>query len=552
MTAAIPLVWRYHARSLASAGKWPFRAALIGPLLIAAVAVLRSGGDAFAYQPWFSDYLLPLLGAAAVTAALWPEMRSGALRAWAAAPGGAGFRWALQRSALALAAVAASVLAGSVLGSLLLVPLGVMPQPAFDPGVPAGYLFTSALALAGTLLFRHPMGGLALAVGYWLVDLWLGLLGNPLLTLHAASGLDRYSHSPLGAINKPALFAAAIGLVAWCAAAMPRLAQPVERREWPGLTGRLLGGFCVLLLGQAVVGVGVLYVSRGPAAPIPRGVYSLAQHGRSATVPTNRPSTLRGIGAPLERFNPLPLSLLFGPVYHGLVQLPPASTARPSRSSEPGPRLLALARLVRDYGSWPWGDTAAYELAIERSAIDGVAGLQDYWNVAQRYPKSPYAPDALATVMNTTDVWVVAERGPSSIAGGFDRTFQRVPLQPRLSAALTLLERYPNSPSAKDAREMVLRYYPALIRPEAVILAARNAAARTRGEERARWLAILAEIDVNAGRYAEAEKTLKQARDAAGRAPARPDAEEAPGSTYADYVQRKIDAWRDRKQEGEP
>jgi hypothetical protein len=471
----------------------------------------------------------------------------------------------LQRGGLAVGTVAVLILAGMLLGTIVDLLLGIMPQPFVDPGFFVGYLFMGALTLAGTVLFRHPLGGMALAVVYWLIDLRMGVAANPFLTLHAtAERLEGNTNLLTELLNKPLLLAVAAGMIAWCAAAAPRLVRSFDRRELPRPAAVLVGLFFVLLMVQAVAAVGMIYLSRVPPTPPKRTVQSLSG-GRRVSEPASRPSTLRTIGAPLEKFKPLPLSLLFGPVYHGLLSLPPENAAGgvetgiESQFAAKGggtpdgavPRVAALARLVRDYGSWPWADTAAYELAVSRSAIDGVAGVNDFKNLAERYPNSPYAPYALASIMTGTEVWIITDKRPDSRSQGpYERYLETMPLQPRLSAALALVERYPNYPSAADARAMLLQYYPALIRPNAIAPAAKRAVETTRGDEKAHWLAILAEIDVNGGRFEAAEKELKQAREAGGRDGVGADADDSHVSVHLDRVEMMLNTWRKQQQGG--
>jgi hypothetical protein len=206
---------------------------------------------------------------------------------------------------------------------------------------------------------------------------------------------------------------------------------------------------------------------------------------------------------------------------------------------------------VNSYGSWPWADTAAYELAVTRTPTDGVAAMSDYWNLAQRYPNSPYAPDALAAIMNTSDIIVFAETTPnSSSAEPFTRSLATMPLQPRVSAAIALLQRYPRSAAAVDARAMVLEYYPAMIRPAVMQTVAPKAAAATNGLEKAHWLTIQAEIDLNNGRYAEADKTIKQAREEADRSTAAPNSEDEHVGHHLQSVEGMLELWRSKQQTG--
>ena len=97
---------------------------------------------------------------------------------------------------------------------------------------------------------------------------------------------------------------------------------------------------------------------------------------------------------------------------------------------------------------------------------------------------------------------------------------------------------------------MVLEYYPALIRPEVVRTVTRNAADNTRGHEKAHWLTIQAEIDLNNGRYGEADKTVKLAREEVDRAGPPGDTDDEHVGHHLQSVEEMLELWRSRQQTG--
>lgn len=487
--ATLPLSCRYHGRAFASLGPWMVRLAVALPLLTGIWIMFSATADTeYALYRLFGE-VLPLAAAIAVTLALWPEYRSGAARSLATAPGGAAFRWMFGRALLASAAVCLLIGIGCLIGYGLSLSVAGSQWPTVLYWYwPAGLLFTVSLTLLGTLLFRNPLGGLAVAVVYWLLDAKLGKLGNPLLSLRLFPGgaEDLPGMTPGYGLGVLTLCAVSALIFFVCAARTSALGQSPDRRRFPALLAGCGAVALIAIVLQASVGVGWSYFMRGPK--------STASH-------------LRTLQRRSAAYAPLPVSLLFGPVYHGLVALP--ASGRQS-GSEASPRIAALDRMVRRWGAWPFADTAMWELARARTELDGVSGINDYWRLATRNPGSPYAPAALAAIVKTEKAQL---NSPATLAGLGGRFLDlQVPHDLRLAAARRLAERYPDSPDRAAAAGFLRQYYPALVRPATMAGLADAAAAQTTGLERVAWLVQSAEARAVLGQPEEARRTADRAR----------------------------------------
>lgn len=474
--------WRLHLRSASAFWGKPGAAGLILLALVAGghVASLSTLPSAQLYLR--AELWLPLLVTLYAALALWPEYRSGSIRLLADLPQPLPIKFLVARTVVGAAVPLTAVGAGVLLGS---VPV-LVTSPGTLPGVflaaaamaPA-CLFLLTLGLAATLLLGHPAIGLLACVSYSVLDLKLGTAGNPALTMHGlACASEGMLHSELWPVGK-------IGLLA---AVFPMLVSIRRSRGasilFPAAPGR-------------VIPVAVLSVSLFLAVQLTWLV------GRIPQSSAGRKGGLTGAVTQQSRaYWPLPISRCFGPVFHALARVPSGGSVE-----EDGRRVTALERIAGEEGSSPWTEGVLLDLADARTKLDAVAGLNDYWSLAEKYPQSPYAAVALSRIVETERiVWREAFSPllPDN-ASNHATHHATLPIDVRIAASLRILELYTGD-AVVSAANALEKLYPAAVRPDTIARAARLAAKADRPGLRRRWLLLAARAEADAGRLEEARR----------------------------------------------
>src|SRR5262249_32194608 len=137
----------------------------------------------------------------------------------------------------------------------------------------------------------------------------------------------------------------------------------------------------------------------------------------------------------LKVYGPIPIAPLFGPAFAAWVAQPPASLQTASAAAF---RLQALRSALNRWPRSIWADGIAFSLADEEGQNDPEAGARDYFAVADRYPRSPYAPKALVEVVR----------------------IDKLPIPMRMLAARRLLSDYARTPEAERGADLLRTQYP--------------------------------------------------------------------------------------------
>jgi hypothetical protein len=190
-------------------------------------------------------------------------------------------------------------------------------------------------------------------------------------------------------------------------------------------------------------------------------------------------------------YGPVPVARFFGPAFATYLAPAPEANGAPDLS-------LRVKQLEQALLRWPgsiWADSIAFALAGDRETLDPVASAQDYFAVADRYGRSPFAPKALARIIR-----IEAEAVPE--AG-------------RLRAARQIIASYPRSPEVETAAERLEQHYGKDV-PVDEILRARLAAADVApAHQRPAWLLGAADAQRTLGKTTEAIALARQSRDEA-------------------------------------
>jgi tetratricopeptide (TPR) repeat protein len=265
-------------------------------------------------------------------------------------------------------------------------------------------LLLSALAMAVASATRQPLLGLATAGGFWAIDLAVGSYFNPLVSLHGlASYLDGRAMGEQWVANKLVLLTLGVLLYLWNRSTLGRPAAPRKARV-------------IVKSVLAVVVVLVCYVAAGAVYKVAYGVRHEREMGLQARLWYQQQ---------FGGYGPLPVARLFGPAFALYLE---AQGPGASGMGWGGANALfgrtdmgRLRRLVREYPNSMWADNAQLDIAVftsrgpaavpwlavsyqegkpepERRLIeDSVeAAAAEFEALAERYPRSPFAPLALS------------------------------------------------------------------------------------------------------------------------------------------------------------
>jgi tetratricopeptide (TPR) repeat protein len=393
---------------------------------------------------------------------------------------------------------------------LLLVPLfalyrGGLSELPLLPSLLAALIsmvFLSALSLAIASATRQPLLGLAVAGGYWALDLLIGSGFNPLLTMHSfADFVAARPMSELWWVNKLLLFGMAAAFYGWNRTLLGRPAAP--RRV-------LVVARNTALIALVVFG----YLWSGAAYKVAYGLRHEAELG-------NR--TQLWYQQQFSPYGPLPVAWLFGRAFPLYVQAQQGRTAAgaASRGLVAPVDLTLMRRVVKEYPSSIWADNAQYELAratgrrvavqpwtiyvyregASQPAItvvdtDQPGLVREMQELVKRYPKSVFAPLALAHIAST-------QLALLDFTGAI-ASYERV------------LDSYPRAPQAAEAGLALHELYVREGRLEDALRAGDIAAAAALWDLRASAYFAAAQTAAQLGKAAEAKERYQKARAAAG------------------------------------
>jgi len=388
-------LWAYNIRILLGNSYWLIITPIVVAQLVLFWSIATSGLSSAPGAAQTIEILAPILGALLCAYAVSPE-HAGVGELVFVRP------ISLEKLLLLrLAAIFAFVLV------LLIPPLVIFRLTVTDfavlPALLSGLvsaLFLSALAMALASATRQPLLGLGVAGAFWAFDFLLGAQFNPLLTLHTYAGyLGGAPMSELWLYGKAVLLVLAAALYLWNRQLLGRPAAP--RRVLVIVRNVVL-----------VVAILVAYLYTGAAGKLVYLLRNEANLGNQAWISYQQAFRVYG---------PLPVPWLFGPAFPLYLQAelgrtPPLLTSA-AQSAQVRKR---MALVVEKHPRSLWADNAAFELARARSHAPAPqfltilryqAGQEPTQEVvesdesgmaeallafAQHYPRSPFAPIALA------------------------------------------------------------------------------------------------------------------------------------------------------------
>ncbi len=458
-------LWRYNYQILTGTGYWIVVLPVAASQVVTLWMMALSTDFSQALATYIAEMMTPILGAFLVAHSLAPEYRSGIGAVLACKPVSL-HRVVTMRAGLAMLA---AVLLTYV--TLLVCNLGLAPIDIWSPlaaSLPSLW-FLSLFALTFATLFRSALGGFAVAAALWTLDLTVGYMIHPLLSLQGLHA--RIDNDPLAKLwpwSKLALFLIGCVLLWLHGRLIHRVCRPPERRD----ILRMVVPAVVLLL---------VYCASGAATMIAYAYVNRGHLDQADSIWLRRQ---------LKNYGPVPVAGLFGSAFSAYVAQPPQ---RPGISQKEF-RMQQLRQALRRSPGSIWADGMQYALAMENETLDLTESVRNYSAVVDRYPKSPFATKALARII------ALDEEGASA--------------EDQLRAARRLLSDYPGAPEMEQAANSMVRFAE-LVEPaemERAALAAAEAGPRYR---RPFWLVEAAKLQVARGDTAAARGNAQQAIEAA-------------------------------------
>lgn len=373
-----------------------------------------------------------------------------------------------------------AAMALSLAPALLTAGSSVHPFPVELGAAAVSAWFLSAVAVGYCAWTRSGTAGMVLAGALWWVDLRVGFGAN--LWLSPTACAAHAAGHPLAddwIVNKAVLFAGGCSL--WMVGSR-RLVGAVQRGGVDGLPAIAAGVLAALALYlTSGFALGLAYIWRNRAEI------------RCATA-------LRGQTAALT---PLPAGRLLPPEARLLISEPPS----PSTTSDPARTHLSLLETgLARHPNGAWSDVLALRLAELQGEKSPMQRVRYFLEVADRYPRSPIAPKALAAVLVPADENALWD----------DRV---------LRTARRLLRDYPSSPDvavAAGVLELAVQVGPSEgVTPAEAGQAAEQAAQASGGSDRVRWLGKAAVHWEQAGDASRAvtvaRRAVRQGRSLAAR-----------------------------------
>lgn len=468
-TARLPLgnFWRYNYQIIAGSGYWMLAIPVAASQVVTLWMMALSSDFSQTSATRIGELMTPVLGAFLAAHSLAPEYRSGVGAVLACKPVSLG-RVLSMRAALGMLFALLLTFITLLVCSVGLKPIDIWPP--LTASIP-GLWFLSTLALLFATIFRNPIGGFAVALALWSLDFSLGFGIHPLLS---TQGLTAAAESdPLArfwAAGKGAQIV--VGAALWYVHTrqLQRLCRPPEKKD----VSRIVLTCCLVILA---------YCASGAA-----GVVAYA-HSQRGNLGMRDSAWLRRY---LQVYGPIPVAQLFGPVFSTLVTDPASRREGESRPA----RVIQLEQALQRWPRSIWADSLAFELAGQVEQMEPERTAEAYLVLADRYPRSPFAPKALRAVM-------VSE--------------QAVPDEQRLAAARRLLKEHSNAREAEDAAGELRDHYPGAVNTSELLAATQTAQRVGPEHRRPEWLLRQAELEVELGRTAEArqhaEEALKEAHE---------------------------------------
>lgn len=456
-------LWRYNFAILIGGGYWilvlPIAASQVVTLWMMALSTDFSQGMAIS----ISELMTPVLGAFLAAHSLAPEYRSGVGSVLACKPVSL-HRVVTLRVALALLTALALTTVTLTVCSVGLQPIDI--PPALLVAIPPLW-FLSLLALTAATLFRSALGGFAVAAAIWALDLGMGYGVNPFFSSQGYRALlDKAPMSDYWLVGKGVLLASGLVLLLLHHRMMGRLSRAPERRD-------------VTRLAVTAASVAIGYCLVGAAANLN---YAMSHRGRLLG------GDVRWLRQQLSAYGPLPVARLFGPAFAAYVESPPVAKAEDSVQQ------IRVHQLEQALQRWPgsiWADCIAFELGREQEVADPAAATEAFFLVADRYSKSPLAPQALTRIFRSGEVAIL-------------------PLT-RLTAARRVLSDHSSAPEAERAAEYVLDQDQKTVKNEERRRAAEIAVKVAPTMREPYWYRNLAEELGKEGRVSEAITAAREA-----------------------------------------
>lgn len=458
-------LWRYNYAIITGIGYWILVLPVAASQMVTLWMMALAGDFNQDAATRISEMMTPILGAFLVAHAMAPEYRSGIGSVLACKPVSL-HRVVTMRVGLAL--LMPVLLTFVTLG---VCHIGMKPIDLGDAllaGLPPLW-FLSMLALTFATLFRSSLAGFAVAAGLWALDLALGFPIHPFLSLQARSAA--LGSEPLAehwVWNKLGLLALGTLLLFIHGRLIPRICRPAEGKD-------------IARMGTAVGLVLLAYCGSGAAATVS---YAHANRGH-----LRQPDDV-WLRRQFKAYGPIPVVRLFGPAFADYVIEP-----KPGRSdvSLADLRVQQLERAMERSKNSIWADSIAFTWASQLELRTPAKAAAAYFQVAQRFPTSPFAPLALARIV----------RNSANVNSPEDQ----------LKAARQLLQQYPKTPDAERAAGYLLTRHPDMVDAKEMLAAAKIAVEAGPRFMQAPWLLTQARMSLELDNPTDAKQQAQAAKE---------------------------------------
>ncbi len=460
-------LWRYNYGILLGSGYWVLVLPIAASQVVTLWMMAMAGDFRQVSATRIGEMMMPVLGAFLGAHCLAPEYRSRVGSVLVSKPVSLN-RVVMMRLALAMLA---AILLTAV--TLFICHIGLQPIDVWTPllaGVPSLW-FLSALALTFATAFRSAFGGFGVAAGLWALDLSVGYGINPYLSMQGLSAsLEQDPLSDSWPVSKIVLVVFGAALVFIHGRMLRRLCQPSSPRD------------LMRFASVAVVAI-IVYSATGAMATL---VYAYRYRGELA-----QPDEV-WLRRQMQVYAPVPAARFFGPAFAAYMGQP---TGGSEVKQAGNPRVRQLEQATQRWPRSVWADSIAFALARNRYTSDPAQAAEDYFRVAERFPRSPFAPKALAAVIK-------ADTG--QISG-----------EVRLIAARQLIRAHSDAPEVEAAANQLLELYPSEIEPAELEKAALFAARAAVNYRRPRWYVTAARAQLERDDVAAARTSASRAQQVA-------------------------------------
>ena len=191
-----------------------------------------------------------------------------------------------------------------------------------------------------------------------------------------------------------------------------------------------------------------------------------------------------------------------------------------------------------------WADAAAMESARMVGSSRPWGAAVAYAAVAEQYPRSPLAPEALLAIVQLTPV--IHGAPPNVVTYDEAKAKSPVPDYVQIEAAERLVRDYPRFAGMSSVANFLLENYPKRVDDELMMDAATNAAISGTPSQNPRWLLVLSGVQYRLGPAyaADAARNARAAYESAGHWLHRQDTgftdrrKEGPAAVYREIQQQ--------------